>query len=512
MSIFDKHNKRRMRTAVFAAAVLALIVVSLMTFRDPFKADNVSASAGSSAVDPAEAKAENVSYRIALTSANGSGTGALLDTDRASKVVFDNADTLTARLKEGSALKLRGVYIIWDNIPGKWILGTGGTTVVCGQHGFIHEYVDFPSPADEIVFKIPAGAVMCDLIFYSEGVLPDSVQRWQPPYERADFLLFPTHGDDEHLFFGGIMPYYGGELGYKVQVAYMTNHAFTEMYRVHEQLNGLWTVGIRAYPCFGDFVDEYSKTFEAAAEMYGADNVERWQVEMIRRFKPYVVVGHDFEGEYGHGAHRINGTMLQKSVPDAADPSRYPESAERYGVWDTQKFYSHLYNRDNGVIIEWGNVFLSKFGGVSALEMAKKGYLCHDSQQWTSFRVMTDDYGDCRQFGLYRSTVGDDVAKNDLLEHVIFEPEPTEIPTEMPTDIHEPGSAAPSGDTVTVSPSSGDKASPENEYTPDGNLNTPETGATGKKDGSITWLIALLAICVVLLIGFIVIFSKKLKL
>ena len=37
-------------------------------------------------------------------------------------------------------------------------------------------------------------------------------------YEDADMLLLPTHADDEHLWFGGTMPYYAGELGYKVQV------------------------------------------------------------------------------------------------------------------------------------------------------------------------------------------------------------------------------------------------------------------------------------------------------
>ena len=423
------------RRALAAAGRIAILILAV------FLAGN---AAGIGADDPAgirvlaeERTAENVSYRVKLTSQNGADVSKLTDSDPVSKVNFGENDILTAKISEDAGFKLAGVYAIWDGIPGEWSIETGGAVIGCGQYGFIHEYTGFPSPVTALTLHIPAGSILCDLVFYTEGVLPASVQVWLPPWEQADLLLFPTHGDDEHLFFGGIMPYYGGELGYRVQVAYMTDHAFTEMYRVHEQLDGLWTVGIRAYPVFGGFIDRYSKTYDAAAEMYGEDNVERWQVEMIRRFRPYVIVGHDFEGEYGHGAHRLNGSMLKKSVPDAADPAKYPDSAEKYGIWDTQKFYSHLYDRDNGVIIEWGNISLTNFGGISALEMAKKGYLCHKSQQYTSFRVMTDGYGDCRQFGLYRSTVGVDVAKNDLLENVIFAhastPEPTEAPTEAPT-------------------------------------------------------------------------------
>ncbi len=484
----------------------------------------VAAAGGRREIGAEEKKASNVSEKFELTADSGKSLKNLKDTDRYSKVTFGEEDVVRAKLPADSGYSIGGVYVIWDLVPGEWTLETGGTILKQGRFGMIHEYVDLAgkaAPGQEIVFRIPADAVLCDLIFYTEGKLPDSVQVWQPPLERADFLLFPTHGDDEHLFFGGIMPYYGAELGYKVQVAYMTNHAYTEPYRVHEQLDGLWTVGIRNYPVFGDFVDEYSKTFEDAAAMYGEDNVEAWQVEMIRRFKPYVIVGHDFEGEYGHGAHRINGTMLQFSVPAAADPSKYPDSAEKYGVWDTQKFYSHLYNRDNGVIIDWETKLLDKFGGRSALDVAKDGYKCHESQAWTSFKVKQSGYGDCRQFGLFRSTVGEDVEKNDLLEHVVFEPDPTEAPTPSPTAEPTP---SPSPAATALPSGSAGQSGPETEPGDPARTAVPQEteggqagGATGDRprlptddktgtvsgnagsDNSIGWIVAVLIAAIVAL-------------
>lgn len=503
-----KHNIKKVILSIVLTAALAAALVALIGFggRRNALAD--------------EQKAQNISYKIKLTSSHEKEVGDLLDTDRYSKVSFGSeGDTLTARLTGDTEYKLAGVYVIWDVAPGKWSVDADGERLDCGQYGFIHEYVEFPHALTELTLNVPPKAVICDLIFYTEGKLPESVQRWQPPYERADLLLFPTHGDDEHLFFGGIMPYYGGELGYKVQVCYMTNHVFTEKYRCHEQLDGLWKVGIKAYPCWGDFVDEYSKTLKEAQDMYGTENVERWQVEMIRRFRPYVVVGHDFEGEYGHGAHRINGTTLQISVPDAADPSKFPESFEKYGAWDTPKFYSHLYNRDNGVIIEWGDMPLSAFGGKTALDVAKEGYKLHESQQYTRFKVMTDGYGDCRQFGLYRTTVGEDVKKNDLLEHIVFEPDPTEPPTPEPTQEPTP---EPTSEPTAVPTAVTTEDKTEAPSIPGDNTSAPEVtdvqpastdnGRIVKekgKDGGTGWIIAALIIAVVLLLAMLLYIGRR---
>ena len=321
-----------------------------------------------------------------------------------------------------------GLYVIWDDLPGAWTLTEGGRRLPCGRNAVLHEYIPLSGTQNEFFLELPPGSAVCEIALYTDGRLPDSVQIWEPPCAQADLLLFPTHGDDEHLFFGGIMPYYAGELGLKVQVAYLTNHKFTEKHRVHEILDGLWTVGVRAYPVFSDFPDVYAGSLEEAERIYEKEAVAAWQVETIRRFRPSVIVGHDFDGEYGHGAHMLNARMLAEAVPAAADAAQYPESAAEYGVWDTPKLYIHLYE-ENTLYLDWENLKLSAFGGRTALEMAREGYRCHLSQQHWSFAVRTDGYGDCRCFGLYRSTVGADVQKNDLFENIRIESEPTPEPT-----------------------------------------------------------------------------------
>ena len=241
---------------------------------------------------------------------------------------------------------------------------------------------------------------------------------------KADLLVLPTHADDEHLWFGGALPWYAGEKGYAVQVAYMTNH-WGEPYRPHELLNGLWTVGVRNYPIISDFPDLYAskESLESARQVYDEEAVTAWQVEQLRRFKPSVVLGHDVDGEYGHGAHMLNAATLLAALECSGDAASYPESAETYGVWQVPKCYLHLWP-ENTIQMEWGEMPMAAFDGRTALELAAEGFACHVSQtQW--FEVKAGGSNDCRKFGLAYTNVGPDEAKNDFFEH---------IPSALPAD------------------------------------------------------------------------------
>lgn len=301
-----------------------------------------------------------------------------------------------------------------------------------GQNGFLHEYVSLESGVAQFAVTFPAGATICDVYAFGQGNAPDWVQRWQPACERADLLVLPTHADDEHLWFGGTMPYYAAERGLRVQVVYMTGH-WDEPYRPHELLDGLWTVGIRNYPVISDLADKVAskKDLEAAREVYG-EGFTQFQVQMLRRFKPSVVVGHDLDGEYGHGAHQLNAVSLVQALELAADESYDPESVEQYGVWDTPKTYLHLYE-ENEIVMPWDEMPLESFDGKTAMEVAKEGYACHLSQQKYSFAVRGEGSKyDCRKFGLVRTTVGEDEEKNDFFEHIdLTQPDPGEALPEV---------------------------------------------------------------------------------
>ena len=371
-----------------------------------------------------------------MTDEQGAVQWMLGDSNRTTKIQWPGG-ALTVE----SETPFSALYVIWDQPPGNWTGQAGETVITGGQYGFIHEYVPLEAPVTKAVLELPQGALCCDIYAFGEGEIPDWVQQWQPPLEDADLLLLPTHADDEHLFFGGTMPYYAGELGKKVQVAYFTNH-WGEPYRAHELLNGLWTVGVRAYPIMSDFVDQYAGSLEEARSLYDEQTAIAWQVEQLRRFKPEVVVGHDVNGEYGHGAHMYNTYTLQQALELSGDPAEYPESAEKWGVWDVPKTYLHLYS-ENPVVMDW-SIPLEAFDGKTAVEMARLGFEKHVSQQ-TFFKV--EDFGpyDCRLFGLYRSTIGPDEAKNDFFEGLteedysdyqppVEEPEPQPSQPEIPPE------------------------------------------------------------------------------
>lgn len=406
--------------------------------------------------------AENVTYSCKLTLKNSSGadkelnSGKLLDAEYTSYVSLSAGDVLTV----SSENEFSSLYIVWNKIPGEWTMSTANKTYTLGKNGFLHEYVDIKAltaaAVKQLSITIPKDLSLCDISIFTDGALPDWVQVWQPPCEKADIMLLSTHSDDEQLFFAGILPYYAGEIGAAVQVVYMTNHWDTQN-RPHEQINGLWTVGVRNYPVVGPFPDDpdtLSKTGEAvdmtlnrALRIFGEDTLIKFQVEMIRRFKPQVIVGHDVNGEYQHGAHIANTYSLKKAVEPAADAAQYPESVQKYGSWSVSKTYLHLYG-ENKIVMDWDQP-LSKFGGKTAFEVSKLGYACHRSQQWTWFTKWLTGTGEGEkdtitkaseitkyspcEYGLYQTTVGPDT-KADFLEHItLYQNQIPDPPLENPS-------------------------------------------------------------------------------
>lgn len=369
---------------------------------------------------------------------DGTNTEYMTDNDINTFVSLPGSSVVTVSHPEG----ISGIYIEWNKIPGNWSYSIDGTYLTAGADGYLHEYVAFPKTALTVAITIPdSGAQITGIYCFSEGTLPGWVQVWDPPCEQADLMLLSTHSDDEQLFFAGVLPYYAGELETAVQVVYMTNH-WDAAGRPHEQLNGLWTVGVRNYPVIGPFPDDAASlgstkesvdtVLQRALSVYDEESLTAFQVKMIRRFRPQVIIGHDIAGEYRHGAHIVNTYTLMKALEISNDKSHYPDSAEIYGVWDVPKTYLHLYE-ENPIVMDW-DIPLKSFGDITAFEVSKLGYACHISQQWTWFTRWISkaeaseitSYNPCF-YGLYRSTVGVDVKKNDFLENIITYHEQAEI-------------------------------------------------------------------------------------
>lgn len=335
------------------------------------------------------------------------------------------------------------LYLLFDLEYGQYTVtnNTTGQTMTAGTYDFIHEFIDLEAafgaaPASVTLDFANGTVILSEIYVFSSGEVPDFVQKWEPPLDGcADILMLPTHGDDDQLYFAGLLPYYAGELDCAVQVAYLTNHRNDTNVRFHEILNGLWATGVENYPVFGfkwDFrIDDLNESYRIYTN-YGVsrEDLEGFAVELLRRFKPLVAVGHDVFGEYGHGMHRVYADILMKAADTAADPTVYPESAQQYGVWDVPKTYLHLLE-ENPIVIDY-DIPLDSYGGLTAFQVTQKyGFPCHVSQhiynafsEWLyglegeiTKASQIVKYSPCN-FGLYRSTVGEDVLKNDFLENV----------------------------------------------------------------------------------------------
>lgn len=308
------------------------------------------------------------------------------------------------------------IYLtFWDNAP--IITANVNGKEIKNENKFLQSFIELSKSAtDKIEISFEKETKLSEIRVFKDGEIPNDVHIWSPPVEKADLLLVATHSDDDQLFFAGLLPYYAGEKKYSVQVAYFIDHN-RNVVRRHELLDGLWTVGVTAYPVISNFPDEYSETAAEALNNFKKHGISEedainWQRDLIIRFKPLVVVGHDLSGEYGHGQHILNAETLIKGIEKASDTHKI------------QKLYLHLYN-ENKITMNY-DVPLSAFGGKTAFEVSKQGFECHKTQHqywfygWLNGKEKAVDivsYSPC-EFGLYKTAVGADIKGCDMFENV----------------------------------------------------------------------------------------------
>lgn len=290
-------------------------------------------------------------------------------------------------------------------------------TVAVSGGSFLNEYMALDAGTETVRIRPKDGKgrlFIAELHVFGEGDAPDWVQQWEAPLDKADLLALAAHPDDELLFLGGTIPYYAGEMGRKVQVAYLVP---TMPYRRLELLDGLWLCGVKNYPMIGHFPDKYQLTLKGmyAQKGWSRESVYRFVAETYRACRPDVVVTQDVNGEYGHGAHRAAADAAQAAIALAADENDQ-EKMTHSEPWQVKKLYLHLYEQ-NPVKMDWRKP-LAAFGGQTAFDLASRAFECHISQQRTDYHV--EDFGpyDNSKFGLAYSAVGEDVQKDDFFENL----------------------------------------------------------------------------------------------
>jgi len=334
-----------------------------------------------------------------------------------------------------------GLYLCFQKLPDTYAVqkasGDGWVTVAEGGNPRYH-HVFFELEGVKKVRIISTAEKAHTMGFneiyvFGEGEIPDWVQRWEEPVDKADLLFMIAHPDDELLFTGGAIPTYAVEKGLKVEVVYFTSSNTT---RRSEALNGLWAMGVRNYPVFGSFADRYSNGKTIAAKANAAyktagskQKVLDWVNELFRRFKPEVVVTHGEKGEYGHAQHILMADASMKCFTQAADPDQSPESAREYGTWQVKKLYLHqLSDSGDETVLDW-NKPLKAFDGKTGAQLASEAFALHVSQKGMgagtgkNFKVFTVETTGAvdypyDHFVLQSTTVGPDEARNDFMEHI----------------------------------------------------------------------------------------------
>ena len=245
---------------------------------------------------------------------------------------------------------------------------------------------------------------IAEIHLFGEGEKPAWVQDWQPFEGKADLLVLSAHGDDELLFFGGIIPYYTAERQMNVIVCYLTDQTSC---RRNELLDGLWTCGVRAYPSMGVFKDIKNNSLGDSYGFWGEKPVVEYITSLYQKYQPEVVLTHDLRGEYGHGAHRVCADASIKAIDKANQGNN---------AWQVKKLYLHLY-KENAITFDWRQP-LTAFDGKTAFDVAAAAFKCHQSQQSNGLRVEDSGSYACNRFGLYYSTVGYDHAQTDLFANI----------------------------------------------------------------------------------------------
>ena len=317
-----------------------------------------------------------------------------------------------------------GLYMVWDDCEAEVTLEVWNPDrneyvflENVNKGIYLHEYIALDGvksvrfTSTDHMGQIP----LSEISIFSQGVLPEWVQVWEPPCTDADLLILVAHPDDELLFFGGTLPWYAMEKQLHVAVAYMTCRNTT---RYHEMLNGLWTCGIHEYPYLIGLIDKTAtvKMSTTYKQWGGVDTSLDAVAEMLNRANPSVVCTQDLGGEYGHGAHMaVADICLRILRDDERELNRKP-----------LKLYLHLYE-ENPVHMDW-EIPMTVLGGKTSLQVAAEAFHCHESQLGLSakmkngkkyrFEVVAGGPLDNGLFGLAYSSVGPDETGTDFMEHV----------------------------------------------------------------------------------------------
>lgn len=373
--------------------------------------------------------AVRINSSCTFTSSSNSGTFAnAVDGVYTTKWISTSDTPQTIDITIGSGAQVGGIYFIWSKAPTSWTLyavdSAGAATFILegGNAQYLTQYVNIPFAYAgcgrlRLSMTPVSGSTVdiAELSVFSPGEAPFYAPQWEPFSGRADLLTIAAHPDDEDLYLSVPAVTYADQ-GMKCATVFMTFGSASTSVRRYEAQESVWSLHNRWYPTMGNFQDIKTTTREDQMRYWALDDVVEYIVEQIRKYKPSVIVTHDINGEYGHGAHMLTEYATTLAFEYAGDASMYPASAALYGAWNAGKLYVHLYGTNPLNTMSLTTV-LPSFGGRTVLQAISDAYNRHDSQL-PGRELPTSGSYDMRKFGLFASRLGLDEAHNTMFEHV----------------------------------------------------------------------------------------------
>lgn len=266
-----------------------------------------------------------------------------------------------------------------------------------------------------------------------------NLQNWEPYPDKSDLMVFTAHPDDEGIFFGGALPYYTQVKNKSTILIGMVGFTNPANYdRVEELERAAWHYGVRHQPVNFRYSLETGNRLQDMTSQEDLRLVAERVATEIRRYKPDVLLTHDFNGEYGHIEHQVTADAVAMAYDIAADPTVPLEGLQ---PWQSQKLYIHRYNHPGGsdpvpsptvnpstgyIYHSWEETF-PELGGKSSREIAIEGCQCHQDaiKVWPDLQVSSRhvvgeqfDGHHSEDWGLYRSEVGPDSIDSDFFQNV----------------------------------------------------------------------------------------------
>lgn len=319
-------------------------------------------------------------------------------------------DTLTITAPNDIATEV--LTLEWSKAPAAFeVILDGETIAMTNEEGLIQFNIKTGGARQMSIRASNSSAGICEARVYAQGMVPDVVPDWQTAGGKVDMMVIAAHPGDEFLYFGGAIPQAVAE-GKNVLVVYMADCGRE---RMAEAMEGLWAVGVKTHPVCLGLENGNPDEYEDAIDMWGLEESYEILVEVLRRYKPDVVLTHDIEGEEDQ-QHKLTSATLRRALLLSIDPETYPDSYEKYGAWDVKKTYIHRY--EGNVMNLDPDLPVDALNSWTLREMTEMGFSKHltllddveleDGEKYSPY-----------SYGMIRSTTEkDDTEKTTFFENI----------------------------------------------------------------------------------------------